>query len=50
MHKGDTSTVATTHKVVTETEYYVQMPLHKREYHRADKVCGRYAAELPLTH
>jgi len=37
MHKGDTSTVTTTHRTITETEYYVQIPFRKREYHRADK-------------
>jgi len=31
MHKGDTSTVITTHRTITETEYYIHIPLHKRE-------------------
>jgi len=29
--------VTTTHRTITETEYYIQIPLHKREYHRAHK-------------
>ena len=37
MHKSDTSTVTTTHGTITETEYYIQIPLHKGEYHSADK-------------